>query len=156
MNYGAPCFRQDWQILLLPVTVLGIIYPSVSQACQMADTPGDQIAIALEVSLLSVFDAEGGSIGFGYGRFLSDDKFHGFFPPILFCCPVELVLTELVAGIDTGVSVHTAAIAGMACGNTVFTADRRPRWDLLHKSHYLHQFIPVVLGQTPSSSESVL
>ena len=41
----------DWQILLPPFFVFGVILVGIGQSCQMAKAPGNQIAVAFQVAL---------------------------------------------------------------------------------------------------------
>ena len=68
-----PPFRQDGQICDAPLDVLFIVDVGRCQLYQMTHAPAHQIAVALQITVLSVGCTEDFGVGHGYGRLFRHD-----------------------------------------------------------------------------------
>ena len=70
-----PLLRQDGQICDTPLDVLFIVDIGRGKFHQMTNAPAHQIAVALQITVISVCRTEDFGIGHGNGRFLCYDQF---------------------------------------------------------------------------------
>ena len=70
--------RQNGQIVIAPLGVVRVISVGVGQTSQMAHTPADPPAAALQIAVLAGGGPNHGGQTLGNGRFLSDHQLHGF------------------------------------------------------------------------------
>ena len=77
-HHHLPGFRQNGQIVIAPLGVVRVISVGVGQTSQMAHTPADPPAAALQIAVLAGGGPDHGGQTLGNGRFLSDHQLHGF------------------------------------------------------------------------------
>ena len=79
-----PLFRQDGQVCNAPLDVLFIVDIGRCQLYQMTHAPAYQIAVALQITVLTVGGTEDFGVGHGYRRFFRHDQFCDKNPSNLF------------------------------------------------------------------------
>ena len=84
-HHHLPMFRQDRQVIISPLGVLGVIAICVRKTCQMAHAPADTPAVALQIPVLTGSCTDHRSQTLGNRRFFSDYQLisHLLHPPIL-------------------------------------------------------------------------
>ena len=79
-----PLLRQDGQVCNAPLDVLGIVDIGRCQLHQMPDAPAHQIAVALQITVLTVGRTEDFGVGHGNRRLFRHDQFCDKNPSNLF------------------------------------------------------------------------
>ena len=84
-HHHLPMFRQDRQVIISPLGVLGVIGVCIRKTGQMAHAPADTPAVALQIPVLTGSCADLRSQTLGNRRFFSDYQLisHLLHPPIL-------------------------------------------------------------------------
>ena len=77
-HHHLPMVRQNGQIVIAPLCVVGVISVGVGQPSQMAHTPAYPPAVPLQIAVLAGSGPDHGGQTLGNGRFLSDHQLHGF------------------------------------------------------------------------------
>ena len=70
-----PLLRQDGQICDAPLDVFGIVDIGRSQFYQVPHAPADEIAVTLQIAILSIGCTEDFGVGHGNGRLFRHDQF---------------------------------------------------------------------------------
>ena len=82
-HHHLPVFRQDGQIVIAPLGILGVIAVGVGQPSQVPYAPAHPPAVPLQVAVLTGCCPNHGGQTLGNRRLLSNHKFHNLHPPIL-------------------------------------------------------------------------
>ena len=77
-HHHLPVVRQNRQIVIAPLGVVGVISVGIGQPSQMAHTPAHSPAVSLQVAVLAGGGPDHGGQTLGNGRFFSDYQLHGF------------------------------------------------------------------------------